>query len=221
MKEKILAALKTAYAKLGLSDKAFDGVASLLEKTVTEEAQIATVIGGDDVKALLTAIQGQVDSLRNKLSDKEKELNDYKEKHPATEPPKQDPPKQQEDEPAWAKAIREQNEVIIARQKAEDALKASKELTARMEEKLKAAGCTNKGLLSATLKGLALQKDETEDAAVERLKGDYNALATSTFGEGVVPGVGTPAFPDAKTAVERKNAVLISQGLLPKQEKTQ
>ena len=57
MKQKIIAALKTAYAKLGLSDEAFDGVASLLEKTVAEESEIATAVGGDNVKNLLTTIQ--------------------------------------------------------------------------------------------------------------------------------------------------------------------
>ena len=41
MKTKILNALRTEYANLGLGDKAFDGVASFLEKTITEEASAA------------------------------------------------------------------------------------------------------------------------------------------------------------------------------------
>lgn len=42
MKEKILAALKTNYAKLGFSQKALDGVAAFLEKTVNDDSQIET-----------------------------------------------------------------------------------------------------------------------------------------------------------------------------------
>ena len=46
MKEKILAALKTKYSNLGFGAKALDGVASILEKSVTDESQIETAVGG-------------------------------------------------------------------------------------------------------------------------------------------------------------------------------
>lgn len=46
MKEKILVALKTKYKTFGFGDKAFDGVADYLSKTVTEESQIETAISG-------------------------------------------------------------------------------------------------------------------------------------------------------------------------------
>ena len=38
MKEKILVALKTKYSNLGFGAKALDGVASILEKSVTDES---------------------------------------------------------------------------------------------------------------------------------------------------------------------------------------
>ena len=44
MKTKILQALKTKYSSKGLSEKALDGVASILEKTVTDESQIEAAI---------------------------------------------------------------------------------------------------------------------------------------------------------------------------------
>ena len=219
MKDKIIAALKTTYAKLGLSDKAFDGVAALLEKTVTEEAQIATVVGGDDVRALLTAIQGQVDSFRNKLSDKEKELNDYKEKHPEGNPPTP-PTGGGDEEPEWAKKLRESNERIEARFKADDEAKKLSATLTSVEAKLKAAGCVNPGILKGVLKGFALGENETEDQAVTRLQKDYNDSYLETFGEGVPPGLGSGGgAPDAKTVTDVKNQFLREQGLLPEEKK--
>lgn len=221
MKEKILAALKTAYAKLGLSDKAFDGVASLLEKTVTEEAQIATAVGGDDVKALLTAIQGQVDSFRNKLSDKEKELDDYKEKHPDKKDD-QDPDGDQNKEPEWARKLRESNERIEARFKADDDAKRRTETLTEIEGKLKkeiSPSSFNQGVFKSTLKGFVLGEKEEIDDAVKRLKGDYDAALKETFGNGPIPGVGFNSYADAKTATESKNKFLREQGLLPQEKK--
>ena len=198
MKEKILAALKTAYAKLGLSDKAFDGVASLLEKTVTDEAQIATAISGDEVKALLTAIQGQVDSLRNKLSDKEKELNDYKEAHPEKPPPTPPTPPTPpaEQEPEWAKSLRKSVETLTATQAARDkAEKAAADL-ASVKEKLKEKiGLVHDGLFDLTLAGFALGEKETIDEAVARLETAYNANVKKVFGDGPIPIQGTGIKP--------------------------
>lgn len=197
MKEKILAALKTAYAKLGLSDKAFDGVASLLEKTVTDEAQIATAISGDEVKALLTAIQGQVDSLRNKLSDKEKELNDYKEAHPETTPPATPPATPPtETEPEWAKTLRQSVETLANAQAARDkADKAAADL-ASVKEKLKAKlGAVHDGLFDLTLVGFALGDKETIDDAVTRLETAYNANIKKVFGDGPIPSLGNGIKP--------------------------
>lgn len=58
MKEKILVALKTKYKTFAFSDKAFEGVADYLFKTVTEESQIETAIGG--VERLLKSFQGEI-----------------------------------------------------------------------------------------------------------------------------------------------------------------
>lgn len=76
MKGRILVALKTKYKTFGFSDKAFDGVADYLSKTVTEEGQIETAIGG--VEGLLKAFQGDVDFVRNEKSGLQKELDALK-----------------------------------------------------------------------------------------------------------------------------------------------
>ena len=60
MKEKILQALKTKYKSLGFGDKAFDGVATFLAITVTEETAIETAIAG--VEPLLKSFQSDADT---------------------------------------------------------------------------------------------------------------------------------------------------------------
>ena len=86
MRDKIIAALKTTYANLGLSDKAFGGVASILEKTVTDEEGIAAAVAAPEISLLMKAIQGETDSLRNKNVQIAKELEELKKQTP--EPPK-------------------------------------------------------------------------------------------------------------------------------------
>lgn len=78
MKEKILVALKTKYKTFGFGDKAFDGVADYLFKTVTEESQIETAISG--VEGLLKAFQGDIDTVRNEKSGLQKQLDELKNK---------------------------------------------------------------------------------------------------------------------------------------------
>ena len=82
MKTKILAALKTKYSNLGLSDKAFDGVAALLVKTVTKEEEIEGAVAESSVETLLKTIQSSVDAERTKASKATKDLEDYKKLHP-------------------------------------------------------------------------------------------------------------------------------------------
>lgn len=103
MKEKILVALKTKYKTLGFSDRAFDGVADYLSKTVTEESQIETAIGG--VEGLLRAFQGDVDFVRNEKSGLQRQLDELKKQieNPKPEPPKPEP--KPDEKPDIAKLI--------------------------------------------------------------------------------------------------------------------
>lgn len=223
MKENIKNALKTEYAKMGLGDKAFDGVASFLAKTINNEEEISGVITNEDTKNLLKAFQGESDSLRTRAAQLEKDFNAYKEAHPSKsdqnpEPPKKEPEAEPEAEPEWAKKLREQNEKILARQAADDAARILKDNLSAVEGKLRSAGCTNPGILKGVLKGFSLEKDETVDQAADRLKGEYDASYKETFGAGPVPPLGTPAFGDAKAAVDKKNDFLRQQGLLPQKD---
>lgn len=73
MKEKILLALKTKYAALGLSEAVLDGIAESLSKTVTDEAGVETAVNG--VEPILKSFQSSFDQLRNEKSGLQKELD--------------------------------------------------------------------------------------------------------------------------------------------------
>ena len=217
MKEKIASALKTRYQRFGLSNEAIDRIASAKEKTVTSEDAIEEGIADTETMGLIAIeLMKMRDKEISNKTDLQRAFDTYKEKNPEggkpTGSPDPDPQPKEMPEPEWAKALRERFE-------REDKEKADKIVQESVMARLKKEGCTNPGILKSTMKGFALQKDETEDAAVERLKTDYNASYKEVFGEGAIPGLGGQAFGDAKTALNRKNDFLRQQGLLPQKDK--
>lgn len=160
MKEKILSALKTKYSNLGFGDKAFDGVAEFLSKTITKEEEVETGIAG--VEMLLKAFQGDIDKVRTELSTKTKELEDLKKKNP--EPPKTEPPKPADDEPAWFKAWKEeQSKKLEALEKENQISKAEKAKEARAAQI--AAKVKELGIPDWRMKGVAVP-DELDETGI-------------------------------------------------------
>lgn len=199
-------ALKTEYAKMGLGDKAFDGVASFLVKTITKEEDIDGVIKSEDTKNLLKAFQGESDSLRNRAAQLQKDFDAYKESHPEG---KKNPAKEEGEDvvPEWAKSL-------IARLDARDEKEKRDNALTSIKSKLEADGCTNKGILNATLKGFSLGENETEDQAVERMKADYNQSYKDTFGSGPIPHKGGDGHGDDDKAFQKSlEAFADSKGL--------
>ena len=221
MKQKIIAAFKTKYQRFGLSNEAIDRIASAKEKTVTSESDIETAIADAETMGLIASeLQKMRDKEIQSRTDLMATFNEYKEKHPETQP--QQPQQQTEEEPEWAKKLRESNERIEARFKADDDAKKLAANRAAVEAKLKAEisqSAFNQGVFNATLKGFALLENETIEDAVKRLKGDYDTALTDTFGSGPIPGVSVQAYGDAKEAVNAKNEFLRQQGLLPTEDK--
>lgn len=86
MKTKILQQLKQRYSNLGVSEKAFDGVAEFLSKTITEEERIAESVAG--AESFLKAYQSDVDKERTSASALRKELEALKKE---TQPKPTDP----------------------------------------------------------------------------------------------------------------------------------
>ncbi len=136
MKEKILVALKTKYKTFGFGDKAFDGVADYLSKTVTEESQIETAISG--VEGLLKSFQGDIDTVRNAKSGLQKELDELKKK---IENADKDKDKDKDkDVPAWAQALIDSNKTLSEKLTAYEAEKAQAQRNSQISEVAKKYG---------------------------------------------------------------------------------
>lgn len=221
MKTKILNALKTNYANLGLGDKAFDGVASFLAKTIKEENEIDGVIKSEDTQNLLKAFQGESDSLRNRNTQLQRDFDAYKAAHPEITPPTPPtPPVPPTTSPELAKIL-EQQQQIMDEFKRRDAEQRQQTAIANIKTALEKAGCKNSALLALTMKNFALGEKETEEQAIARLTAEYNQNVKALYGEGAIPQLGGQVFTtgDTKQRVEAMNAMLEESGLLPSSEK--
>lgn len=210
MKTKILNALRTEYANLGLGDKAFDGVASFLEKTITEEGKIAEAIKEESVKNLLKSIQGESDSLRNRAAQAAKDLEDYKKTHPeATQTPSTNTPPQETER---EKKLREQLEAITKRLDDQDKAAKVKATLASARAAAIAAGCTFDKGLDLTEQLFSVKDDESDEDAAKRFKDEYDANVKKYFSDGIMPFQGAyvsaPAVvkPEDKAARAREEA---------------
>lgn len=219
MKEKIALALKTKYQRFGLSNEAIDRIASAKEKTVTSEDAIESGIADTETMGLIASeLMKMRDKEIQQRTDTQRAFDTYKEKHPDGDPdpnpnPQPQPPKPQENqEPEWAKKLRERFE-------REDREKAEKTRRDALTARLKMEGCGNAGVLKFTIDGYQPVENESEDDAAARLKDAYNANYKSVFGEGPIPGFGGNGFGDPKTATEAKNDFLRKQGRLPQENK--
>lgn len=181
MRDKIIAALKTTYANLGLSDKAFGGVASILEKTVTNEEGIAAAVAAPEIALLVKAIQGETDSLRNKNVQIAKELEELKKQTP--EPTELKDP---DVNTKLAERITALENTLLENDK-----KAKREARlASIKEKLVSGGSKNENILGLVLKDAALDDNETDETAVERLKKTYDSTYRQFYGDGPIPPAG-------------------------------
>lgn len=101
MKKKIAEALKTKYKSFGLSNEAWDRIASAKEETVTQEEDIETGISDVATMDLIAKeLQRMRDSEIQKRTDLQREHDDYKAKHPEKDPdpdPANDPDPQKQD----------------------------------------------------------------------------------------------------------------------------
>lgn len=195
MKGKILVALKTKYKTFGFGDKAFDGVADYLSKTVTEESQIETAISG--VEGLLKAFQGDIDTVRNEKSGLQKQLDELKTK---IENPNPKPEEKKDDVPAWAQALIDSNKNLLTEV---STLKQEKLQATRQEQIM--AKAKEYGIPGYYAKRCAIKDDEDLDVYFKDLKQEF---ANDGF-KGVTPPE------SAETKIEKENesiASMINEG---------
>ena len=201
MKEKILVALKTKYKTFGFGDKALDGVADYLSKTVAEESQIETAISGGE--GLLKAFLEDIDTVRNEKSGLQKQLDELKTKieNPNSNP---GPNPKPEDKADMATIIA--NAVSAAVKPLSDELaqfKAEKLQATRQEQIL--AKAKEYGIPENYAKGCAIKDDEDLDVYFKDLIQEF---ANDGF-KGVTPPE------SAETKIEKESesiANMIDEG---------
>lgn len=134
MKKKIAEALKTKYKSFGLSNEALDRIASAKEETVTKEEEIADAIADVETMNLIAQeLQKMRDSEIQKRTDLQREHDDYKAKHPETQPQGGDDGEGGEQRPDIAKIVAEA--VAAAVKPVQDAFETFKSQTSAKEAK--------------------------------------------------------------------------------------
>ena len=197
MKEKIITAFKTKHLGFGLSNEAIDRIASALEKTVSKEEDIENALSGVEAMTLIAKeVQKMRDGEIQKRSDLQKTFDTYKASHPEGKEAKETT---DENEPEWARKLREQNEALQARLDKADKDTARKsllsEIVAESKKKL-----THDKAFRLTEREFSLKDDETKEAALARFEESYNANKKEFFSDGVIPPFGNGGHDDGEQA---------------------
>ena len=217
MKQKIIAALKTRYKNIGLGEKAFDGVAAFLEKTVTKEEDIEATVAGDDVAALVRAIQGDQDSLRARNTELQRSLDERKAAGSGNTDP--NPGKGSATDDAALKELKERFDKLEDNYSRAMARDRNSGIAAELRRKLKDRGSDCEPVLDLILKDLQIAETDTSDTLVDRCVASYDETYKRFYGDGPAPRSGKPAPEGYKRGdfsgeVER----LRSEGKLPQQK---
>lgn len=213
MKTKILAALKTEYKTSGLSEKAFDGVASVLAKTVTNEDEIEGVIKADETKSLIRAFQTDTDRVRTEKAQLQAEFEKYKTEHPAEK--QEDKNKEDEPESETAKLLKRIE--ALEQEKKERDLKTTRDaIISAVRKKMKDSGSDNENILDLVLEKTEVKDGDKADDIAEKLKSEYDTTFTKFYGDGPAPRYHQGKTPEYKGNEDDDFvAKLRSNGMLP------
>ena len=134
MKKKIAEALKTKYKSFGLSNEAWDRIASAKEETVTKEEEIADAIANVETMNLIAQeLQKMRDSEIQKRTDLQRVHDDYKAKHPEKQEEGEEGKGGEEQKPDIAKIVADA--VAAAVKPVQDAFETFKSQTSAKEAK--------------------------------------------------------------------------------------
>lgn len=190
MQKTYVSALGTKYADFGFSKEVFDRVALQRLKTINKEEEIESDVASPDVLLLLMKeMQGSNDALRTKVTQAQKELEDFKK----NQPNKQTTQTTQEPESELAKQLQTLTELVTTMQteRAAEKKKAQTDaVIARVHEVMKQNGCTNDFIRNMTLKGIEVGENDTADSIAEKYKSIYDQNCKEAYGDGYVPPKG-------------------------------
>lgn len=205
MKTKILQQLKQRYSNLGVSEKAFDGVADFLSKTITEEERIAESVAG--AESFLKAYQSDVDKERTSASALRKELEALKkETQPKSTDPK--PNDNQGNEPTerekkmmqQLEAQQKQIELILGQRSHEGKLA---QITALLGEKN-----IPESFYTMALSGRTFGEDTNVGELVANIEQGYtkfqDEIANNRFGGAGKPEAGEPSNDDVMASIVKQ-----------------
>jgi hypothetical protein len=200
MKTKIFAHLKTKLA--GVPDAYIQGVADQYSKTITDEAQIATVINDGTIEVLRTsALYAQQEGDRRAQGAQKTALDDFRKKHNLDEngKPIQNPNPQPnptpgvggEEMPAWAKGLLETVTKLSGTVEQVNVTKAREAKMAQVRDKLKAKGVEEKHMdLFADRVNV---DSESLDAEIESVATKYTAFKQDIINQEVASGGYAPS----------------------------
>ena len=229
MKKRIADALKTKYKSFGLSNEAWDRIASAKEETVTKEEDIETAIADFSTMDLIAKeLQKMRDSEIQKRADLQREHDDYKAKHPEGKKTEEGEETEQQ-KPDLAKAIADA--VAAAVQPIKEAFETFKSQTSAKEAKTIAKETFYANKWTTKFKDEA---DDAWDRAFELIEAkggsmtseELSAKATEYFNK-AVQRKGTDATKpfqaedqqDGNFDFSAQANHLREKGLLPKEEK--
>ncbi len=171
MKEKILTVLKTKYSNLGFSSKVLDGIASSIEKSVTDESQIETAVGG--IESILKVFQSDFDRARTEYGTLKGQYDELKKKAEASSANEggQNEKNELDKEPEWFTRYKQEQEERYATIKSEsEALKAEKVRAERedlFQSAAKAANVSDKMLNDLLGLATAMNKEAPDASEIK------------------------------------------------------
>lgn len=199
MKQKIITALKTKYQRFGLSNEAIDRIASAKEKTVNKEEDIeAAVADVETMNLIAQEVMKMRDGEIQRRTDLQKTFDTYKESHPEK---KEDD--HADDEPEWARTLREQmqatNERLDRADKDSKAKAALASVVAAARKKF-----SHEKAFRLTEREFSVKEDESEEDALKRFEEAYNANKKEFFSDGVIPPFGSGDASDDEQAFKSR-----------------
>ena len=194
MKEKILAFLKGKLS--GVSTTFLDGVAESYSKTITEEAQIETVISDGVISSLKFSAQfAQTEGDKRATEASNTALKNFRDKHKLDEngKPIETPAPKPDDKnvPEWAKGLMEKVDKVVTTQESITKSQTSAQTLETVKAKLKEKGVPDEFLDDyATTANLEAEDLNVE---IETAFGKYDKLQKSVTAKVVKDGNYTPS----------------------------
>ena len=200
MKEKVLAALKTRYSNLGLSEKVLGRVAAYVAKTVKEENEIENAVSDSDIKDMLSEMQSDADRLRTERQKALSELEELK-KAPKDDGKKDDDKNKGVELPEDIKNALDYINSLKERDKANETKSKLDTLKSQAIPELEKKGIS-KSLCDKYLKDISYSENLTANDLITKATEEHNYFISEFSGDGIGKSRMTLQNAEGKTSVD-------------------